>query len=159
MPKVAGFVIFEVLCFAVLLAFSAATSTKPVTQKADVLWSRQLVEGPSPAPRVGHSLSAIGEDRLILIGGRSVSDGWCDTVNVSQIFLTFERFKSSVFGDVQMFDRSTMQWSEIPTLKAFTARYGHSAVVWKVLCLCTAGIVCYAFLASFCVVRTSSDNF
>jgi hypothetical protein len=124
----------------VVLILACAMATRSLQQ---FVWSKQLTEGDLvPAARTGHALFAIGPSKLVLLGGRDLSDGWyANLIRVqlchSNFRLFFQsRLKSKAFEDALTFDLDTLEWERSTAPSGFGARHGHCAATLPQVRLC-----------------------
>jgi len=85
-------------------------------------WTKLGTHGDIPSPRFYHSISALGDSRLVCYGGLGPAPSTMDPSRWS----TYER-GFTVMSDVSIFDVNTQKWTALPTVNELKGRYAHCA--------------------------------
>lgn len=85
-------------------------------------WTKLGTYGDIPSPRFYHSVSALGDSKLVCYGGLGPAPSTMDPSHCS----TYER-GFTVTSDVSIFDISDQKWTALPTVNELKGRYAHCA--------------------------------
>lgn len=87
-------------------------------------WTRLGTHGDIPSPRFYHSVSTLGDSKLICYGGLGPAPSSMDPSRWS----TYER-GFTVMSDVSIFDVNAQEWRALPTFNEPRGRYAHCCCV------------------------------
>jgi len=85
-------------------------------------WTKLGTHGDIPSPRFYHSVSALGDSKLVCYGGLGPAPSTMDPSHWS----TYER-GFTVTSDVSIFDIHNQKWTALPTINELKGRYAHCA--------------------------------